>query len=96
MSKRLLLHIALDYDTSTKSTSESADRENTYELLRGNIIRVGGRTFPLHGNHDKSSQSITKCYDDIHNNLHDDVMSPNDADAVQGIGERMMKDQNAV
>ena len=37
-----------------------------------------------------------KCYDDIHKNLHDDVMSFNDADALQGIGERMMKDQNAV
>ena len=33
------------------------------------------RTFPLHGTHDKSLQSIMKCYDDIHENLHDDVMS---------------------
>ena len=36
-----------------------------------------------------------KCNDDIHTHLHDDVMSPSDADALQGIGERMM-DQNAV
>ena len=41
MSKRMLLYIASDCDTLLKSTSESADRENTYELLRGNIIRVG-------------------------------------------------------
>ena len=37
-----------------------------------------------------------KCYGDTLKNLHDDVMSHNDADALQGIGERMMKDQDAV
>ena len=40
-TKRLLLCVALDYDTLLKSTSESADRENTCELLRGNIVRIG-------------------------------------------------------
>ena len=54
------------------------------------------RTLPLHGTHDKSLQSIMKCYDDSHQNLHDGGMSPNDADAPQGIGERMMKDRSAV
>ena len=29
-----------------------------------------------------------KCYDNIHKNLHDDVTSFNDADALQGIDER--------
>ena len=28
---------------------------------------------------------------DIHKNLHDGFMSPNDADALQGIGERMLE-----
>ena len=51
------------------------------------------RTSPLHN---KSSQSTMKCDDGIHENLHDGVMSFNDTDALQGIGERMMKDQNAV
>ena len=37
-----------------------------------------------------------KCYDEIRKKSDDDVMSLNDADALQGIGERMMKDQNAV
>ena len=37
-----------------------------------------------------------KCYDDIHKNLHDDVLSPNDADAFQGIGELVMKDEDVV
>ena len=41
MSKRMLLYIASDCDTLLKSTSESADRENTYEILSGNIITVG-------------------------------------------------------
>ena len=40
MSKSLLLHIALDCDTLLMSTSASA-----YELLRGNIIRVGAERF---------------------------------------------------
>ena len=44
MSKRLLFYIAFDYDTLIKSTTESADRENTYEHLRGNI-RVGAERF---------------------------------------------------
>ena len=54
------------------------------------------RTFALHRHHDKSLQSITKYYDDIHKNLQDDVMSFNDAVALPWIGERMMKDQNAL
>ena len=54
------------------------------------------RTLPLHGAHDKSLQSIMKCDDDIHENFHDGVMSFNDTDALQGIGERTMKDRNAV
>ena len=37
-----------------------------------------------------------EVYDDIHEKLHDDVMSFNDADALQVIGECMLKDQNAV
>ena len=37
-----------------------------------------------------------KCGDDTHENLHDGVMSFNDTDALQGIGERMMKDRHAV
>ena len=96
MSQRLLLYIALDYDTMLKSTSESADRENTHELLRGNIIRVDAERFRCTELTTKSLQSIMECYDDIHKNLHDDVMSFNDADALQGIGERMTKDWNAV
>ena len=41
MSKRMLLYIASDCVTLLKLTSESADRENTYEFFRGNIITVG-------------------------------------------------------
>ena len=31
----------LSFDTSPKLTSESSDRENTYEFPRGNVITVG-------------------------------------------------------
>ena len=54
------------------------------------------RTFPLHGTHDKSLQSIMKCDDDIRKDLHDGVMLFHGTDALQGIGERMTKDRNAV
>ena len=32
-----------------------------------------------------------KCNDDIHENVHEGVMSFNDTDALQGIGECMMR-----
>ena len=54
------------------------------------------RTPPLHGTHDKSLQSITKCDDGTCKDLHDSVMLFNGTDELQGIGERMMKDRNAV
>ena len=54
------------------------------------------RTLPLHRTHEKSFQSITKCDDGICKDLHDSVMLFNGTDAPQGIGERMMKDWNAV
>ena len=41
----MLLDIALDDDTLLESTSESADMENTYEVLLGNNIRVGAERF---------------------------------------------------
>ena len=85
-----LPNLASDCDTLPKSTSESTDKENTYEIMSRR------RKFLLHGTRDKSLQSIVKCYEDVHKNLHDGFMSPNDADALPGIGERMMKDRNAV
>ena len=60
------------------------------------MTHCSNRLRKVTGKQDKSLQSVMKCYDDIHKNLHDDVMSFNDADALQGIGERMIKDQNAV
>ena len=53
------------------------------------------RTFPSHRTYDKSFQSIMKC-DDICKDLHGSVMLFTGTDALQGIGERMTKDQNAV
>ena len=89
MPNKTLRYIVSGSDTLLKSTSESADRENTHEFLRGNFITVGTERFRCTGTRDKSLQSIMKCHDDIQKNLHDDVMSFNDADA-------MMTDQYAV
>ena len=49
----------------------------------------------MHGTHDKFLQSIMKCDDDIRKDLHDGVMLFNDTDALEGISERMTKDQHA-
>ena len=92
MSKRMLLCIALDCDTLLKSTSESSDRENTYEFPPRKHHHCRRRTFPSHRTCDKSFQSIMKCDDDICTA----VSCCNGTDALQGIGERMTKDQNAV
>ena len=67
--------------TLPKSTSESTDKENTYEIIRGNNFRVG---------------NIMKCDDDICKDLHDNVMVVNGTDALQGTSERVTKNQNAV
>ena len=87
-----------------KKTAGFAAADDFRNFSQGEHMRVHPRkqnrsrhrTLPLHGTHDKSSQSIMKCYDDIHKDLHDGFMSPNDADALQENGERMMKDRNAV
>ena len=42
---RNCFYITPDYDTDLKSTSESSDRENTYEFPDGNIITVGAERF---------------------------------------------------
>ena len=88
MSKRLLFYTALDYDTLRKSTSESADREHMRVHPRKHH-HSWRRTLPLHGTHDKSLQSIMRCHDDIHKNLHDGLMLFDDTDALKGIIERM-------
>ena len=44
-TSRKKLYLASDCDTLPKSTSESTDKENTYEIIRGNNIRVGAERF---------------------------------------------------
>merc|ERR1712141_120432 len=38
-------YIALDFDTEMKESSETSDKEKTYELPDGNIITVGSERF---------------------------------------------------
>ena len=43
--KEKLCYIALDFDSEMKASSESSDKEKTYELPDGNIITVGSERF---------------------------------------------------
>ena len=56
----------LSFDTSAKFTSESSDRETTYEFLRGSPCRAS----PLHGTHHKSSQNTMNCGAGVRKDLH--------------------------
>ena len=55
----VVLHY-LSFDTSSKLTSESSVKENTYEFLRGNVITIGT----------ESSQNTMNYDDDICKDLH--------------------------
>ena len=70
MPKKTPRYIVSGFDTSPKSTSGSADRENTYELLRGNVITVGAERFGCTENTTNHSQSIMNYDDRIRKDLH--------------------------
>ena len=85
---RIFLNVALHYDTELKSTSESSDRENTYESPDGNIITVGAERFrcaemlfqpsfigkEASRIHDTSFPSTVKCDADSCKDLHANVV----------------------
>jgi len=108
--KEKLCYIALDFDTEMKETSESSDKEKTYELPDGNIITVGTERFrcpevlfqpslvgkEASGVHDTSFQSIMKCDVDIRKDLYSNVVLSGGTTMFQGIGERMTKELTAL
>ena len=79
-----LCYIALDFDTDMKESTESSDKEKTYELPDGNIITVGSERFrcpevlfqpsligkKASGIHGATFQSIMKCDVDIRKDLY--------------------------
>jgi len=108
--KEKLGYIALDFDAEMKSSSESSDKEKTYELPDGNIITVGSERFrcpevlfqpsfigkEASGIHDTSFQSIMKCDVDIRKDLYANVVLSGGTTMFPGIGERMTKELSAL
>jgi actin-related protein len=108
--KEKLCYIALDYEAEVKSTSESAEKEKTYELPDGNIITVGSERFrcpevlfqpsllgkEAQGIHNTTFQSIMKCDVDIRKDLYSNVVLSGGTTMFPGIGERMTKELTAL
>jgi len=108
--KEKLGYIALDFDAEMKTSSESSDKEKTYELPDGNIITVGSERFrcpevlfqpsfigkEASGIHDTSFQSIMKCDVDIRKDLYANVVLSGGTTMFPGIGERMTKELSAL
>jgi len=104
--KEKLAYIALDFDSEMKLSSESSDKEKTYELPDGNIITVGSERFrcpevlfnpslvgkEASGIHDTTFQSIMKCDVDIRKDLYANVVLSGGTTMFPGIGERMTKE----
>merc|ERR1712170_75796 len=108
--KEKLCYIALDFDNEMKESTESSDKEKTYELPDGNIITVGSERFrcpevlfqpsfigkEASGIHDTTFQSIMKCDVDIRKDLYSNVVLSGGTTMFAGIGERMTKEPTAL
>ena len=108
--KEKLCYVALDYEAESKLTSESAEKEKTYELPDGNIITVGAERFrcpevlfqpsmvgkEAQGIHATTFQSIMKCDVDIRKDLYSNVVLSGGTTMFPGIGERMTKELTAL
>ncbi|CAE7265032.1 ACT1 [Symbiodinium natans] len=108
--KEKLCYIALDFDSEMKASSESSDKEKTYELPDGNIITVGSERFrcpevlfqpsfvgkEASGIHDTTFQSIMKCDVDIRKDLYSNIVLSGGTSMFQGVGERMTKELTAL
>jgi len=108
--KEKLSYIALDFDAEMKASTESSEKEKTYELPDGNIITVGSERFrcpetlfqpsfigkEASGIHDTAFQSIMKCDVDIRKDLYSNVVLSGGSTMFPGIGERMTKELTAL
>merc|ERR1719393_86844 len=86
--KEKLCYIALDFDAELKTAQESSDKEKTYEMPDGQMVKVCDERFrcpevlfqpsligkEASGIHDTTYQSIMKCDVDIRKDLYGNVV----------------------
>jgi actin beta/gamma 1 len=108
--KEKLSYVALDFDRKMNISSQSSDKEKTYELPDGNVITLGSERFRCPevlfqpslvgkealGIHDTTFRSIMKCDVDIRRDLYANIVLSGGTTMFQGIGERMTKELTAL
>jgi actin beta/gamma 1 len=108
--KEKLSYVALGFDREMNISSQSSDKEKTYELPDGNIITLGSERFrcpevlfqpsligkEASGIHDTTFRSIMKCDVDIRRDLYANIVLSGGTTMFQGIGERMTKELTAL
>merc|ERR1711871_452008 len=108
--KEKLCYIALDFDAELKTAQESSDKEKTYEMPDGQMVKVCDERFrcpevlfqpsligkEASGIHDTTYQSIMKCDVDIRKDLYGNVVLSGGTTMFAGIGERMTKELTAL
>merc|ERR1711981_642572 len=108
--KEKLCYIALDFDAELKTAQESSDKEKTYEMPDGQMVKVCDERsrcpeVPFQpsligkeasGIHDTTYQSIMKCDVDIRKDLYGNVVLSGGTTMFAGIGERMTKELSAL
>jgi actin beta/gamma 1 len=104
--KEKLSYVALDFDAELAKTTESAEKDKTYELPDGNLVTVGNERFrcpevlfqpaligkEANGIHEATFQTILKCDVDLRRSLYANIVLSGGTTMFPGIGERMTKE----
>jgi len=104
--KEKLSYVALDFDAELAKTTESSEKDKTYELPDGNLVTVGNERFrcpevlfqpaligkEANGIHEATFQTILKCDVDLRRSLYANIVLSGGTTMFPGIGERMTKE----